>query len=158
MTKKKKYGKVQVKNFKWIYAFLLPTIIIFVMFYVQPIAVMLTTSFTKWDGFNDPSFNGISNYIKLFTKGCIRIHIPKVSVDEKVEIVFEQKLTLNDNHTLERVYDLLNQAQDSNLAKESAYRLLSSGKNLADILGELETTNLKKEIRLAVIEIMTADL
>lgn len=24
MTKKKKYGKVQVKNFKWIYAFLLP--------------------------------------------------------------------------------------------------------------------------------------
>ena len=36
MTKKKKYGKVQVKNFKWIYAFLLPTIIIFVMFYVQP--------------------------------------------------------------------------------------------------------------------------
>ena len=37
-------------------------------------------------------------------------------------------------------------------------RLLSSGKNLADILGELETTNLKKEIRLAVIEIMTADL
>ena len=47
MTKKKKYGKVQVKNFKWIYAFLLPTIIIFVMFYVQPIVVMLTTSFTK---------------------------------------------------------------------------------------------------------------
>ena len=97
-------------------------------------------------------------YEYQWKKGCIRIHIPKVSVDEKVEIVFEQKLTLNDNHTLERVYDLLNQAQDSNLAKESAYRLLSSGKNLADILGELETTNLKKEIRLAVIEIMTADL
>ena len=82
-------------------------------------------------------------YEYQWKKGCIRIHIPKVSVDEKVEIVFEQKLTLNDNHTLERVYDLLNQAQDSNLAKESAYRLLSSGKNLADILGELETTNLK---------------
>ena len=70
MTKKKKYGKVQVKNFKWIYAFLLPTIIIFVMFYVQPIVVMLTTSFTKWDGFNDPAFNGISNYIKLFTNSA----------------------------------------------------------------------------------------
>ena len=62
-------------------------------------------------------------YEYQWKKGCIRIHIPKVSVDEKVEIVFEQKLTLNDNHTLERVYDLLNQAQDSNLAKESAYRL-----------------------------------
>lgn len=59
-------------------------------------------------------------YEYQWKKGCIRIHIPKVSVDEKVEIVFEQKLTLNDNHTLERVYDLLNQAQDSNLAKESA--------------------------------------
>ena len=90
--------------------------------------------------------------------GCVRIHIPKVSVDEKLEVVFEQKLALNDNHTLERVYDLLNQAQGSNLAKESAYQLLRSGKNLADILGELETTNLDKEIRLAVIEIMTADL
>lgn len=90
--------------------------------------------------------------------GCVRIHIPKVSVDEKLEVVFGQKLALNDNHTLERVYDLLNQAQGSNLAKESAYQLLRSGKNLADILGELETTNLDKEIGQAVIEIMTADL
>ena len=90
--------------------------------------------------------------------GCVRIHIPKVSVDEKLEVVFGQKLALNDNHTFERVYDLLNQAQGSNLAKESAYQLLRSGKNLADILGELETTNLDKEIGQAVIEIMTADL
>ena len=90
--------------------------------------------------------------------GCVRIHIPKVSVDEKLEVVFGQKLALNDNHTLERVYDLLNQAQGSNLAKESAYQLLRSGKNLADILGELETTNLDKEIGQAVIEIMTADM
>ena len=41
-------------------------------------------------------------YEYQWKKGCIRIHIPKVSVDEKVEIVFEQKLTLNDNHTLGR--------------------------------------------------------
>ena len=52
----------------------------------------------------------------------------------------------------------MSQAQGSNLAKESAYQLLRSGKNLADILGELETTNLDKEIGQAVIEIMTADL
>lgn len=67
--------------------------------------------------------------------------------DEKLEVVFGQKLQLNDNHTLERVYDLLNQAQGSNLAKESAYQLLRSGKNLADILGELETTNLEQRDR-----------
>ena len=88
MTKKKKYGKVQVKNFKWIYAFLLPTIIIFVMFYVQPIAVMLTTSFTKWDGFNDPSFNGISNYIKLFTNSASAASIKNLILWSAIAMTF----------------------------------------------------------------------
>ena len=88
MTKKKKYGKVQVKNFKWIYAFLLPTIIIFVMFYVQPIAVMLTTSFTKWDGFNDPAFNGISNYIKLFTNSASAASIKNLILWSVIAMTF----------------------------------------------------------------------
>lgn len=88
MTKKKKYGKVSVKNFKWIYAFLLPTIIIFVMFYVQPIAVMLTTSFTKWDGFNDPSFNGISNYIKLFTNSASAASIKNLILWSAIAMTF----------------------------------------------------------------------
>lgn len=88
MTKKKKYGKVQVKNFKWIYAFLLPTIIIFVMFYVQPIVVMLTTSFTKWDGFNDPAFNGISNYIKLFTNSASAASIKNLILWSVIAMTF----------------------------------------------------------------------
>lgn len=88
MIKKKKYGKVQVKNFKWIYAFLLPTIIIFVMFYVQPIVVMLTTSFTKWDGFNDPAFNGISNYIKLFTNSASAASIKNLILWSVIAMTF----------------------------------------------------------------------
>lgn len=65
-----KYGRLEKKNFKWIYLFLLPTIIIFVMFYVQPIFIMVYTSFTKWDGFNNPVFNGIKNYIRLVTNSA----------------------------------------------------------------------------------------
>ena len=103
MTKKKKYGKVQVKNFKWIYAFLLPTIIIFVMFYVQPIAVMLTTSFTKWDGFNAPSFNGISNYIKLFTNSASAASIKNLILWSAIAMTFHVGfgvLTAGNSHVL----------------------------------------------------------
>ena len=56
----------QRANYKWIYLFLLPTIVIFAMFYVIPIAEVFITSFTKWDGFNAPTFNGLTNYFNLF--------------------------------------------------------------------------------------------
>ncbi len=65
--KKHKYGRLERKNFKWIYLFLLPTVIIFVMFYVEPIVMMVGTSLTKWDGFNSPVFVGLRNYIRIFT-------------------------------------------------------------------------------------------
>lgn len=65
-----KYTALELKQFKWIYLFLLPTIIIFAMFYVQPIWVMLYTSFTDWDGFNSPVFNGFKNYIRLITNSA----------------------------------------------------------------------------------------
>ena len=65
-----KYGKLERQNFKWIYLFLLPTVIIFCMFYVQPICVMLYTSFTQWDGFNAASFNGLRNYVRIFTNSA----------------------------------------------------------------------------------------
>ena len=62
-----KAGRIQRANYKWIYLFLLPTIVIFAMFYLMPIAQVFVTSFTKWDGFNAPKFNGLTNYINLFT-------------------------------------------------------------------------------------------
>ena len=57
-----KAGRIQRANYKWIYLFLLPTIVIFAMFYLMPIAQVFVTSFTKWDGFNAPKFNGLTNY------------------------------------------------------------------------------------------------
>lgn len=62
--------------------------LIFVMFYVQPIAVMLTTSFTKWDGFNDHAFNGISNYIKLFTNSASAASIKNLILWSVIAMTF----------------------------------------------------------------------
>ncbi len=50
----------------WIYAFLLPSLVIFLAFYLVPIVSVIITSFTKWDGFNAPAFIGIANYTRLF--------------------------------------------------------------------------------------------
>lgn len=70
-----RYGRLERRYFPWVYLFLLPTFVVFLMFYAEPIFVMLTTSFTKWDGFNDPSPNGLSNYIKLFTNSTASVSV-----------------------------------------------------------------------------------
>lgn len=54
------------KNLLWIWAFLLPCIVIFLMFYLMPIVMLIYTSFTSWDGANLPKFTGLTNYIMLF--------------------------------------------------------------------------------------------
>lgn len=50
-----------------IYLFLLPAVVVFLMFYLAPIVTVFATSFTKWDGYNSPQFIGMKNYIKLFS-------------------------------------------------------------------------------------------
>lgn len=68
----KQYSILERRNLKWIYAFLLPTIILFVLFYLVPIITVFFTSFTKWDGYNKPVFNGIDNYLRLFNIASFR--------------------------------------------------------------------------------------
>ncbi len=63
----KKIGSLEKHNYVWCYLFLLPTIVIFCMFYAIPIIEVFSTSFTKWDGFNMPQYNGLRNYINLFS-------------------------------------------------------------------------------------------
>lgn len=65
--KLKDYSVLERKNFKWIALFLLPTLIVFIIFYVRPLYVMLYTSFTRWKGMGDPEFIGLKNYYYLFT-------------------------------------------------------------------------------------------
>ena len=60
-------GRMRRSNYKWIYLFLLPTFVIFVLFYAAPVVQVFLSSFTRWDGFTAPEFTGLRNYINLFT-------------------------------------------------------------------------------------------
>lgn len=53
------------KTSLWIAVFMLPSVCIFLLFYLMPIVTVFFTSFTQWDGFNAPSFIGLANYEKL---------------------------------------------------------------------------------------------
>lgn len=74
-NKSTRYGRLERRYFPWVYLFLLPTFVVFLIFYAEPIFVMLTTSFTKWDGFNDPQPNGIANYLRLITNSTASISV-----------------------------------------------------------------------------------
>ncbi len=59
---------------KWLVIFLLPATLIFAFVYAVPVAMLVTTSFTDWVVASDPHFNGIDNYIKLFTQDTQFLH------------------------------------------------------------------------------------
>ena len=66
----KRYSRLERRHFPAIYLFLLPTLILFALFYVIPIITVFFTSFTKWNGFNAPQFSFdtiVYNYKKLFS-------------------------------------------------------------------------------------------
>lgn len=88
MKKVQRYGKTEKRNFKWIYAFLLPAMIIFIMFYVQPIITIFVTSFMKWDGFNPPDFIGIRNYLRLMTHSASLASIKNLLLWSLIAMVF----------------------------------------------------------------------
>lgn len=71
----KKYSKLEIKNFKWIFLFLLPSLIVFILFYLNPIVTIFVTSFTKWDGFNNPEFINVKNYLDMFKDSTFRISL-----------------------------------------------------------------------------------
>ncbi len=48
------------------YVFILPTIVLFIYLTFIPFVYGIGMSFTKWDGFSDPVFVGVENYIRLF--------------------------------------------------------------------------------------------
>lgn len=72
---KAKITRLEKRNYKWIYLFLLPSLLIFVVFYLQPIVTVFATSFTKWDGFNSPEFIGLKNYSNMFKSDTFLISL-----------------------------------------------------------------------------------
>jgi fucose transport system permease protein len=53
----------------WIAIFLAPTLALFVLIYATPMAVMLSSSLTEWNGFDAPQFAGMSNYGRMLGDG-----------------------------------------------------------------------------------------
>ena len=77
-SKKVAVSKLEQKNYKWIYLFLLPSVLIFLIFYLQPIITVFYTSLTKWDGFNKPVFIGFKNYITMFQNEAFQISLRNI--------------------------------------------------------------------------------
>lgn len=75
-------------NLIWIYLFLLPTFVIFMAFYAIPIVTMVLTSFTRWDGYNAPVFNGLTNYLNLFSQSAFLISLKNLFFWSAIAAVF----------------------------------------------------------------------
>lgn len=72
--------QIEKNEYKWIYLFLLPALIIFILFNLLPIITTFATSFTSWDGFNAPNFIGLENYVNLFNNSAFLISIKNLLV------------------------------------------------------------------------------
>lgn len=72
---KRRASVLEKRAYKWCYLFLLPSILIFLVFYLSPILTVILTSFTKWDGFNKPVFIGLKNYVLLFNSETFLISL-----------------------------------------------------------------------------------
>lgn len=68
-------NKLERRNLPWIYLFLLPTLLMFVLFYMWPIVQVVYVSFAKWNGVGAPEFVGFGNYARLFSMDAFWISI-----------------------------------------------------------------------------------
>ncbi|MFE5323345.1 carbohydrate ABC transporter permease [Paenibacillus sp. NPDC056579] len=46
--------------------FIIPTMLFYMMFFMIPLLQSLQHAFTRWDGVNQPEFNGLDNFIQAF--------------------------------------------------------------------------------------------
>ncbi len=60
-------SKGNAQNRTGVFLFLLPALLLFLAFFVYPVVHVSILSFMKWDGMSDAVFNGISNYVKIFS-------------------------------------------------------------------------------------------
>lgn len=58
-----------------IFLFLLPALLLFVVFFVYPLIFVLTISATEWNGISAPRFVGLKNYVQILGSGNVRFAI-----------------------------------------------------------------------------------
>ena len=57
-----------MRNKKVIALFVLPALIVYSVFFLYPIISSVYYSLTEWNGYSQPVFVGLENFVKLFTK------------------------------------------------------------------------------------------
>lgn len=70
-----KLDKLGRKNLPWVYLFILPSVVVFLTFYVIPILTVFVTSLTRWDGYNPPTYQGFRNYALLLSRSVFLISL-----------------------------------------------------------------------------------
>jgi len=63
----KRSTTLALKEARWAYLFLLPSLVGLIIFLILPLGGSLFISFLKWDGMSKMKFCGITNFTKLFT-------------------------------------------------------------------------------------------
>jgi raffinose/stachyose/melibiose transport system permease protein len=81
-------SRLERQNLPWIYAFLAPTLIMFLMFYLWPIFTVIYTSFTKWNGMTSPQWTGLVNYQRLFSMKSFLISLKNLGLWALIAAVF----------------------------------------------------------------------
>lgn len=71
--KKELNNKSGNNNLKGIITFLLPALILYGLFFVYPLGVVISTSFTDWQGFKEVHFVGFKNFIDFFKNPVFRL-------------------------------------------------------------------------------------
>ena len=79
LIKSKRSRKLRY-NWKSGYGMLIPSFILLITFMYYPAIIAIGFSFTDWDGFNQPQFTGIENYLHLFKDKIFLIAMKNVGI------------------------------------------------------------------------------
>lgn len=66
----------------------IPTLVVYMVFIIIPIGMSIGYSFTKYSGIGKATFNGLTNYMRLFNLDILKKHNDYVYIGICIVIVF----------------------------------------------------------------------
>ncbi|MDR1902040.1 MAG: sugar ABC transporter permease [Treponema sp.] len=69
--------------------FLVPALVLYVLFFVYPFFTTVLFSFTDWNGFTTPAFVGIKNYVTILTDAVFQASLVRVFVWVIAALIFK---------------------------------------------------------------------
>lgn len=74
------------KSVAW---FLIPAVLLYVVFFIYPFLQTVLSSFTEWDGFTTPRFTGLDNYREILTDTVFQQSLIRVFIWVLAAVVFK---------------------------------------------------------------------